>query len=736
MNTPNNFQKYRQHTICIGENHIAAVTSKGTVAAAGKNDCGQCDVGQWTDIVSVAAGYDFTAGLRSDGTVVFTKGTTLTQTAEAYQSELKNIVAITACLYNFAALKADGTVIAFGGLGIADQYMISDWENIVEISSNVNNITGLKADGTVEVAGLETEGYMYGQRNAREWTDIVSISCGYIFITGIKSDGTVVSTLKDKVEELSVTKDWSDITDITANQNIFGIKSDGTLMQAVYTDSELYFHDCSNIVETAIGRNLAAALKKDGTLLIAKRKGFNICAEAEKWHDLKVRPKLPPRKIVPKPSADSIEPEKTFAERYADTMLSNEKNIENYSLIKEHLRRPISAGDNHTVFIDPYGSVAAVGSNDYGQRNVRDWKNIISVSAGYDHSAGLRSDGTVAVAMCDRTFPIREVRMKKAHKWRDIISIASGSYHLLGLKLDGTVVSAGDNDIGECSVSEWSGIAAVAAGTEHSVGLKKDGTVIAAGSNKFGQCDVSDWKNIVAVAAGSFSTIGLRSDGTVVATGDLAPAVTSWKAIVDIDSGVSHIVGLQRDGSVMAAGSSCRHNECDISDWKDIISISAGSSHTVGIRYDGKIVSQGYNGEGQCTFRGKSASIYIYQGLLPELKKLAEKQNTPPSSGSSENKQQNNSSASGSSGCYIATCVYGSYDCPQVWTLRRFRDNTLSASRPGRAFIKAYYLISPTLVRIFGNSIIFKKVFRYILNKLINKLIKSGVSDPSRYYGD
>ncbi len=28
-------------------------------------------------------------------------------------------------------------------------------------------------------------------------------------------------------------------------------------------------------------------------------------------------------------------------------------------------------------------------------------------------------------------------------------------------------------------------------------------------------------------------------------------------------------------------------------------------------------------------------------------------------------------------GCYIATCVYGSYDCPQVWTLRRFRDYTL-----------------------------------------------------------
>ena len=43
---------------------------------------------------------------------------------------------------------------------------------------------------------------------------------------------------------------------------------------------------------------------------------------------------------------------------------------------------------------------------------------------------------------------------------------------------------------------------------------------------------------------------------------------------------------------------------------------------------------------------------------------------------------------SGSEGCYIATCVYGSYDCPQVRTLRRFRDEVLKQSAPGRAFVK------------------------------------------------
>ncbi len=43
-----------------------------------------------------------------------------------------------------------------------------------------------------------------------------------------------------------------------------------------------------------------------------------------------------------------------------------------------------------------------------------------------------------------------------------------------------------------------------------------------------------------------------------------------------------------------------------------------------------------------------------------------------------------------SGGCYVATCVYGSYDCPQVWTLRRFRDDIMAQSVAGRLFIKFY----------------------------------------------
>ena len=85
---------------------------------------------------------------------------------------------------------------------------------------------------------------------------------------------------------------------------------------------------------------------------------------------------------------------------------------------------------------------------------------------------------------------------------------------------------------------------------------------------------------------------------------------------------------------------------------------------------------------------------------------------------------QNNSS---SGGCYVATAVYGSYDCPQVWTLRRFRDNTLAETWWGRAFIRTYYAISPTLVKYFGKTEWFKKMCQGKLDLMVAKLQDNGV---------
>lgn len=82
-----------------------------------------------------------------------------------------------------------------------------------------------------------------------------------------------------------------------------------------------------------------------------------------------------------------------------------------------------------------------------------------------------------------------------------------------------------------------------------------------------------------------------------------------------------------------------------------------------------------------------------------------------------------------SDGCYIATAIYGSYDCPQVWTLRRYRDNILAKTWCGRSFIRLYYSISPTLVKLFGKTQLFKKVFEPCLNQMVTKLNKNGIKN-------
>lgn len=81
-----------------------------------------------------------------------------------------------------------------------------------------------------------------------------------------------------------------------------------------------------------------------------------------------------------------------------------------------------------------------------------------------------------------------------------------------------------------------------------------------------------------------------------------------------------------------------------------------------------------------------------------------------------------------SGGCYIATCVYGSYDCPQVWVLRRFRDDTLDASVIGRMFIKFYYAVSPFMVEHFGRFLCVRKIWKCFTDSIVNSLERKGIS--------
>lgn len=95
-----------------------------------------------------------------------------------------------------------------------------------------------------------------------------------------------------------------------------------------------------------------------------------------------------------------------------------------------------------------------------------------------------------------------------------------------------------------------------------------------------------------------------------------------------------------------------------------------------------------------------------------------------PNTSGTLNTYSNANNSSG--GCYVATAVYGSYDCSEVWTLRRYRDYKLARTFRGRIFIKAYYAVSPTIVKWAGDTQWFKKIWRRRLDKMVKVLRDEG----------
>jgi alpha-tubulin suppressor-like RCC1 family protein len=111
----------------------------------------------------------------------------------------------------------------------------------------------------------------------------------------------------------------------------------------------------------------------------------------------------------------------------------------------------------------------------------------------------------------------------------DFIAIAAGWYHSLGLKTDGSVVAWGCDDplydYGQCDVPDPNAdFIGIAAGWKHSLGLKADGSVVAWGRNDYGECDVPEPNaDFIAVAGGLWHSLGIQTTQDTDTDGVLDP---------------------------------------------------------------------------------------------------------------------------------------------------------------------------------------------------------------------
>ena len=114
-------------TLAAGNRHLARVRRDGTVRAEGDDEYGQCDVGAWTDIVSVAVGEVHTVGLRVNGSVTAAGSDAFGQ---CDVSDWHDVRAIAATSRATVALRNDGTVLCTD-----TDFAVSDWRQVVAIAA-------------------------------------------------------------------------------------------------------------------------------------------------------------------------------------------------------------------------------------------------------------------------------------------------------------------------------------------------------------------------------------------------------------------------------------------------------------------------------------------------------------------------------------------------------------------------------------------------------------------------
>ncbi len=237
-----------------------------------------------------------------------------------------------------------------------------------------------------------------------------------------------------------------------------------------------------------------------------------------------------------------------------------------------------------------------------------------TISAGYKHTLGLKTDGTVVAAGNN------ENGQCEVSQWRDIVAVFAGDMNSFGLKRDGTLVVAGKPDeldeYGQCDVSLWKNIKAISAERYHTVGLKTDGTVVAIGSNEFGQCDVSLWSDIAAVSAGGRHTVGLKNDGTVIATGRNQfnqCNVAEWNDIVQVQAALNNTYGLKKDGTVVWTGEGSDNSQDTLEDYENLVAISGEVGTLAGLTKTGRVIAKGqYVYGGYWRFLEDKVSAWYY----------------------------------------------------------------------------------------------------------------------------
>ncbi len=335
--------------------------------------------------------------------------------------------------------------------------------------------------------------------------------------------------------------------------------------------------------------------------------------------------------------------------------------------------KEVAAGAYHTAAVKSDGTLWSWGRNNEGalgngttvsssvpvqeSTHGSDW---VSVSAGFHHTAAIKSDGTlwswgynIYGQLGNNSTANSSVPVQEASHGSDWISVSAGYYHTSAIKSGGTLWSWGLNGFGQLGnnsttdshvpvqesthSTSWS---SVCTGGDHTIAIRSDGTLWGWGCNTFGELGnnstteshipvqesthSTDWSSL---STGYGHTAAIKSSGTLWSWGrndngqlgdnsttDSLVAVqehsmsTDW---VSISAGYYHTTAIKSSGTLWAWGNNSRgqlgddsavnssvpvQEDTQSSDWS---SVSGGAYHTAAIKTNGTLWSWGWSNYGQ-----------------------------------------------------------------------------------------------------------------------------------------
>ncbi len=587
--------------IAAGECFSLALLRDGTVVGWGENTYGEATgapslqippigsgfvelAGQTlSNVVRIAAGAEHSLALRADGTVAAWGDNTCGQTNISVG--LNGARAIAAGAYHSLALNADGTVVAWGRIN--ERQCLTPpaltWSGA--ISTGIDHTMALNADGTV--VGWGGLGYTGDTGIPASWTNAVAIAAGGSYLAGhsyslaLQANGKVVGWGDNFYGQTNIPVGLTNVLAIAAGDySCLALKANGTVVG--WGDNT---YGQTNI-PTGLGNVVA----------IAQGGYFDDAADHYYYHCL------------------ALKVDGTVA-AWGDNSLGQSSIPAGLSNVAA-----IAAGMDFDLALKSDGTVVGWGDNSSGQTNIpTGLSNVVAIAAGTDFNLALKSDGTVVgwgdnswgevSAVPDTNYPwsASGAVTLNGQPLTNVVAIAADSDHSLALQADGTIVAWGANIDGETTVPlAWNNVVAISGGqgSDHGLALTSDGAMVGWGATYDGQGAAAGLTNVTALAVGPQYSLALMSNSTVVIWGNvnehiLPPAGLS--NVVASAVGNEQALALKADGTVVVWGGNTWNQASLAPGLNNVVAIATGFGHCLALRADGTVLGWGFDASGQAT---------------------------------------------------------------------------------------------------------------------------------------